>query len=65
MIRFLLGFLLGVLLTSIYYNPEQTKKIVNKAIDFISVESKNIANHKEDIEKTYQKAKDLTKGWDQ
>ena len=55
--------LVGALLTSIYYNPEKTKEIVNKAIDFISHQSKELPKHKQELEETYQKTKDLTKGW--
>ena len=55
--------LVGALLTSIYYNPQKTKEIVNKAIDFISKQSQELPKHKEQIENTYQKAKDLQQGW--
>ncbi len=62
-LRFISGMLVGALLTSIYYNPQKTKEIVNKAIDFISKQSQELPKHKEQIENTYQKAKDLQQGW--
>ena len=62
-IRFTAGLIVGALLTSIYYNPQKTKEIVNKAIDFISHQSKELPKHKQQLENTYQKAKDLQQGW--
>lgn len=55
--------IVGALLTSIYYNPQKTKEIVNKTIDFISKQSQELPKHKEQVNETYQKAKDLTQGW--
>ena len=61
--RFTTGLIVGALLASIYYNPQKTKEIVNKAIDFISHQSKELPKHKEQLDETYQRAKDLTQGW--
>ena len=67
--RFLAGFLTGVLLTSIYNNPTKTKEVINKAIDFISSHKEDVSkynkNLQENLEKKYQRAKDLQKGWDE
>jgi len=62
-LRFVSGMIVGALLTSIYYNPQKTKEIVNKTIDFISKQSQELPKHKEQVNETYQKAKDLTQGW--
>ncbi len=63
MIRFIAGIIVGALITSIYYNPQETKEIVNKAIDFISQKSKELPKHNQQLDETYQRARDLSQGW--
>ena len=55
--------MLGVLLTSMYCNPEKTKEIINKTIDFMTQNKEKLPEYKQKLQKEYQINKDLLKGW--